>query len=107
MKTTSFRLTFGHDPVLPADICLQSTRVQSQNKILVDHYWNMVLDEWVDLDEERLSALDILTRQKERIVISYNKRFKSKKFAINDLVWKVILLMDKRNTTLGKWSPGW
>jgi len=61
MKTTSFRLTFGHDAVLPADICLQSTRVQRQNKILVDHYWNMVLDEWVDLDEERLNALDILT----------------------------------------------
>jgi len=40
-------------------------------------------------------------------VISYNKKVKSKKFAINDLVWKVILLMDKRNTTLGKWSPGW
>jgi len=34
------------------------------------------LDEMVDLDEERLRALDVLTRQKERIVKSYNKRVK-------------------------------
>jgi len=26
---------------------------------------------------------------------------------MNDLVWKVILPMDKRNKTLGKWTPGW
>jgi len=106
-KTTHFRLTFGHDVVLPAEIRLQTTRVQRQYEILVDHYWNMVLDELVDLDEERLRALDILTRQKEKIAKSYNKKVKSKTFAINDLVWKVILPMDKRNTTLGKWSPGW
>jgi hypothetical protein len=30
----------------------------------------MVLDELVDLDEERLKALDILTRPKERITKS-------------------------------------
>jgi len=47
-KTTPFRLTFGHDVVLPAEICLQSTRVQRQHKIHVNHYWNMVLDELVN-----------------------------------------------------------
>jgi hypothetical protein len=26
-NTTPFRLTFGHDVVLPAEICLQSTRI--------------------------------------------------------------------------------
>jgi len=105
-KTTPFRLTFGHDDVLPAEICLQSTRIQRQHAIPVDHYWNMVLDELVDLDEERLKALDVLMRQKERITKFYNKKVESIFFDVNDLVWKVTLPMDKRNKTLGKWAAG-
>jgi len=54
-KTTPFRLAFGHDVVLPAEVCLQSTRVQRQHEISVEHYWNIVIDELVDLDEERLT----------------------------------------------------
>ena len=27
-KTITFRLTYGHDAVLPVEICLQSTRIQ-------------------------------------------------------------------------------
>ena len=30
-----------------------------------------------------------------------------KTFPINDYVWKVILPMDQRDRTLGKWSPKW
>jgi len=67
----------------------------------------MVLDELVNLDEERLKALEVLMRQKEWITKFYNKKVKSKTFDINDLVWKVILPMDKKDTTLGKWAPGW
>jgi len=93
--------------VLPAEICLQSPRIQRQNEIPVDHYWNMVLDELVDLDEERLKTLDVLMRQKERTTKFYNKKVKSKTFDVNDLVWKFIFPMDKRNKTLGKWAPGW
>ena len=52
-NTTPFRLTFGHDAVLPVKICLQSTRIQRQCEILKNHYWNMILDELVNLDEER------------------------------------------------------
>lgn len=66
-----------------------------------------MLDELVDLDEERLTALYILIRQKERIAKAYNKKVKSKVFSIGDFVWKVILPMDQRDKTLGKWSPNW
>jgi len=93
--------------MLPAEICLQSTRVQRQHEFPVDHYWNMILEKLVDLYEERLKALDVLMRQKERITKFYNKKVKSKTFDVNDLVWKVILLMDKKDTTLGKWAPSW
>jgi len=65
-NTTPFRLTFGHDAVLPVEIYLQSTRIQRQCKIPTNHYWNMILDELVDLDEERLLALEILTTKRKR-----------------------------------------
>jgi len=67
----------------------------------------MVLDELVDLDEERLRALDVFMRQKEKIAKSYNKKVKSKTFVVNDLVWKVLLPIDKKSKALGKWSPSW
>jgi hypothetical protein len=93
--------------MLPAEILLQSVRVQRQVEFPSDHYWSMMLDELVDLDEERLQALDVLIRQKERVAKIYNKKVKPKSFDIGDLVWKVILPMDRRDRVLGKWSPNW
>ena len=28
-------------------------------------------------------------------------------FSVGDLVWKVVLPIDKKSRTLGKWSPHW
>jgi len=67
----------------------------------------MMIDELVDLDEERLTTNEVLMKQKERVAKAYNKKVKSKLFAQGYLVWKVILPMDKKNQTLGKWSPSW
>ncbi|KAK2402498.1 protein NYNRIN [Trifolium repens] len=106
-NTTPFQLTYGHDAVLPVEIHLQSARVQRQMGIPLDHYWQMMSDELVDLDEERLNALEVLTKQKERVSKAYNKKVKSKSFSIGELVWKVILPMDKKDRLLGKWSPNW
>lgn len=66
-----------------------------------------MLDEIVDLDEERMVALDVLIRQKERVARAYNKKVKVKTFSIGDLVWKVIFPTDQRDRTLGKWYPNW
>ena len=65
----------------------------------------MMLDKLVDLDEERLNALELLKRQKKRVEKAYNKKVKVKPFSNGDLVWKVILPMDRRDKTLGKWAP--
>ncbi|XP_050896914.1 uncharacterized protein LOC127103725 [Lathyrus oleraceus] len=104
-KSTPFRLTFGHDVVLPVEIHLQSTRIQRPSEIPTKPYWSMMLDELVDLDEERLNALELLKQQKKRVENSYNKKVKVKSFFLEDLVWKVILPMDRKDRTLGKWSP--
>lgn len=65
------------------------------------------MDDLVDLDEERLFALDALMRQKKIIDETYNKKVKSKFFFVGDYVWKVILPLDKKDRTLGEWSPNW
>ena len=57
---TPFRLTYGHDDVLPVEIHVQSIRIQRQHQIPSEDYWNMMTDELVDLDEERMLALDAL-----------------------------------------------
>lgn len=63
------------------------------------------MDELVNLDEERLTALDMLIRQYDRVAKTYNKKVKPKAFLVYYLVWKAILLMDKKDRFLGKLSP--
>ncbi|XP_050896627.1 uncharacterized protein LOC127103406 [Lathyrus oleraceus] len=102
-----FRLTFGHDAIFPMEICLQAVRVHRQNALQSKQYWNMMFDELDDLDKERLVAIEMLIWKKERVAKVYNRKIKEKTFVDNDYVWKVILLMDHRDRTLGKWSPKW
>lgn len=66
-----------------------------------------MFDELVNLNEERLVAMETLARQKERVAKVYNIKVKTKTFAVDDCVWKVILPMDRRERTLGKWSLKW
>lgn len=48
-----------------------------------------MLDELVDLDEERLKALNALFRQKEKVAKAYNKKVKAKAFSVGDMVWRL------------------
>ncbi|XP_050896033.1 uncharacterized protein LOC127102737 [Lathyrus oleraceus] len=105
--TTPFRLAYGLKAVLPVEIQVQVVRTQRQYEIPSEDYWSMMTDELVDVDEERMLALDSLQRQKEKVARAYNKRVKGKVFAVDDLVWRVILPMDRNDRVLGKWSPNW
>nr|KYP38879.1 Pro-Pol polyprotein [Cajanus cajan] len=106
-KTTPYKLVYGHDAVLPLDINLQSIHVQKQNDLPIEDYWNLMYDELISLDEERLIALQSLVQQKERVKKSYNKKVKTQRFRVGDLVLKVILPMDQKSRYLGKWSYNW
>lgn len=85
-NATPFRPVYDHDVVLPLEIHLQSVRIQRQIEIPTEYYWGMMLDEFNDLDEDRLASIDVLTIQKERVAKAYNKKFKSKTFHSRDLV---------------------
>lgn len=65
----------------------------------------MILDQLVELDEERITTLDIIVSQEERVANSYNKKIKQKMFLASNLVWKVILLVDQKDINFGKWTP--
>lgn len=101
------QLTFGYDAVLLVEIYLQSVRIHRKTEIPFEYYWNMMMDELVNLDEEMLDALDVLITQKERISKAYKNKVKSKVFAHGEYVWKVIHLMNQKDRALGKWSPKW
>lgn len=55
-----------------------------------------MLDEVVDLEEERLITLDVLIREKERVTKAYNKNVKVKTFSTGDCIWKAIFLCIKK-----------
>ncbi|XP_050909525.1 uncharacterized protein LOC127123340 [Lathyrus oleraceus] len=90
--------------VLPVEIQVHAVRIQRQHEIPSEDYWSMMVDELVELNEERMLALDSLQRQKGKVSRAYNKKVKGKMFVVNDLVWRVILPMDKNDKVLGKWS---
>lgn len=61
----------------------------------IEHYYQLKFDELNEFHDERLIALEKLVRQKERIAKFYDSRVKYKSFKVGDLVWKVILPIDK------------
>lgn len=67
----------------------------------------MMFDELAHIDKDRLVELYVLMRQKERVAKAYDKNAQPKAFNEGDLVWKVILHMDRKDRLLGKWSPNW
>lgn len=80
--TSPYRLVYGHDVVLPVEINLQSIRMQRQNDLLVKDYYQSMFDEFHELHDERLIALENLIQQKERIARFYDSRVKYKSSSV-------------------------
>ena len=105
--TTPYKLVYGHDAMLPVEINLGSLRIQKQDELPIDTYWDLMFDELNELHDDRITALENVIRQKERIAKIYGNKIKYKSFKVDELVWKVILPMDKKCREFGKWSPKW
>ncbi|XP_050211688.1 uncharacterized protein LOC126661852 [Mercurialis annua] len=102
--TSPFRMVYGYHAMLPMELTIMSTRRLHQNKLSKDDYFDKMVIESLDLDEERMIALDHLEAQKRRVERAYNKRVKPKSFAIGNLVWKAILPIGHKDRRFGKWS---
>ncbi|XP_059669211.1 uncharacterized protein LOC132314352 [Cornus florida] len=91
MGTTPYRLTFGHDAVLPIELNVKSARVALQHNLIPADYNEAMLAELKDLDEVQKLALDHLIVHKAKVMRAYNKRVKFKSFVESDMVWQTIL----------------
>ena len=107
IKTSPYELVYGHNAVLPWEIQIGLGRVMLQNDLSAEVYKNLMTDDQEDLSCHRLCALENFKANKLRIVKYYNKKFKSKQFFEGDLVWKVKLPIESRDSKFGKWSPNW
>ncbi|GKV07170.1 hypothetical protein SLEP1_g18971 [Rubroshorea leprosula] len=106
-KVTPFSLTYGHDAVLPMELTARSLRIAIQNGLNSGEYNEAMIMELEDLEEARLTALDVMKAQKLKVARAYNKRVKQKNLAEGTLVWKAMLPLGKKDPRYGKWSPNW
>ena len=77
---TPFRLTYGNEAVIPAEIGITSYRVDNQDEVRNDEAIRLQLDL---VDEVRAIAEQRLARYQDRI--AYNSRVQYKDFKVGDL----------------------
>jgi len=106
-KCSPNELVYGHEPILPWDISIGSRRITQQDKLIVDDYRDLMLDNLDDVNFHWLKALENIKAHKIKIAKFYNQKVREKNFSEGELVWKVILPIGTKDNIFGKWSPNW
>ena len=100
---TPFRLTYGADAVIPAEVSLTSYRVQNYMEDKNEAAMRLQLDL---VDEARATAEQRLARYQDLMSKHYNAKVRHRDFQIGDLVlWKVIGAA--KDLSQGKLGPNW
>ena len=73
------------------DINIKSLKVLKKASLQPEEYTYAMFRELESADHDRIMALENIKLNKEKVVISYNKKVKKKQFAEGDIVWKAIL----------------
>ena len=107
IQVPSYKLVYGHEAVLPWETKIGSRRLDLQDSLAADEYYNLMVDETEDLVQSRLRTLAKVSKDKERVARHYNKKVVPKSFSEGELVWKLILPVRTRDNKFGKWSPNW
>jgi hypothetical protein len=107
MKVSPYQLVYGYEAVLPWELKLDSRRITFQDQLTADENPALMKDEFEDLPGHRLKALVNVEVNKAKVGRWYDKKVKVKTFDQGELVWKLILPIEKKNSKFGKWSPTW
>nr|AAX94884.1 retrotransposon protein, putative, unclassified [Oryza sativa Japonica Group]AAX94911.1 retrotransposon protein, putative, unclassified [Oryza sativa Japonica Group]ABA92939.1 retrotransposon protein, putative, unclassified [Oryza sativa Japonica Group] len=107
IQVPPYKLVYGHEAVLPWEVRIGSRRIELQDDLTADEYYNLMADEREDLVQSRLRALAKVTKDKECVARHYNKKVVSKTFSEGEFVWKLILPIGTWDNKFGKWSPNW
>ena len=100
---TPFRLTYGNEAVIPAEIRLTSYRVDNHDEARNDEVIHLQLDL---VDEIRVIVEQRLARYQDRMEKHYNSRVRHRDFKIGDLVLRKVICA-ARDPTQGKLGPNW
>lgn len=94
-KDTSFTLAFGHEAIIPAEICSKTFRVTKYSKRANEQ----ALRENLDLIEERNALASINTvPRKQQAANYYNKRVKPRNFQVGDWVLRSSTVRAKKRS---------
>ena len=100
---TPFRLTYGSEAVIPAEVGLTSYKVHNHDKNKNDEAMRLQLDL---VDEIKAAAKQRLTRYQDRMAKHYNSRVRHRDFQVGDLVLRKVMGVAK-DPTQGKLGPNW
>ena len=103
MRETPFRLTYGNEAVIPAEIGLTSYRVDNHDEARNDKAIRLQLDL---VDEVRATAEQRLARYQDRMAKHYNSQVRHRDFKVGDLVLRKVMGA-ARDPTQGKLGPNW
>jgi hypothetical protein len=106
-KVSPFELVYGQEAVFPMEISLNAVRFARQNDLIVDDYYNSMMDNIDEVTDKRVTTLGEIKKDKIMVAKAYNKNVKVKSFQVGDLVWKTILPLRNKDRKFGKWSPSW
>ena len=98
---TPFRLTYGNEAVIPAEIGLTSYRVDNHDEARNDEGIRLQLNL---VDEVRAIAEQRLARYQDRMTKHYNSRVRHRDFKVGDLVLRKVMGA-ARDLMQGKLSP--
>jgi hypothetical protein len=101
-KVTPFELVYGQEAVLPIEVNLAALRFARQNDLSAKDYHDLMMDNFDEVADKRLVALQAIEKEKLRVAKTYNKKVWIKEFQVGDLVWKTILPIGSRNRKFGK-----
>ena len=100
-KETPFRLIYGNEAVILAEIGLTSYRVDNHDEARNDEAIRLQLDL---VDEVRAIAEQRLARYQDRMTKHYNSRVRHRDFKVGDLVLRKVMGAT-RDPTQGKLGP--
>lgn len=100
---TPFRLTYGNEAVIPAEVGLTSYRVHNHDEKRNAEAIRLQLDL---VDEVRMAAEQRLAWYQDRMAKNYNSRVRHRNFQEGDLVLRKVMGA-ARDPTQGKLSPNW
>ena len=103
MGETPFRLTYGNEAVIPAEIELTSYRIGNHDEARNDEAIRLQLDL---VDEVKAIAEQRLARYQDRMAKHYNSLVQHRDFKLGDLILRKVMGV-ARDPTQGKLGPNW